>query len=627
MTVRTDEAQSQGVPTTADLIDRLSHFDGPPEQFLINLLAVQCYLSAAGGGAILRGSNEGVQVVAVYPPLPEGATAPVWLAQAVELAPEAAKAGGTAIRPLRTPHELYGAPASQHLILLPIRAGGQSVRGVGAFFVEARDAGALAAARERLELTISLLSFYEMRLTLQRRQQDLGRIRLAMETLAAVNEHDHFAGAGMALCNELSSRLQCDRVALGFLKGRYVALKALSHTEKFSRKMKLVQDIEAAMEECLDQDVEVVQPASAEATYVSRAHKELATRHGPTSILSLPLRRAGAVVAVVTLERPADRPFALEEVEALRLVGDLCTARVANLHEHDRWVGARMAAATRKGLAAVVGPKHTWAKVLAIAVLAAAALLTFVKGDYNAEGTFAFQAVERRVVPAPFEGYLRSVQVEPGDFVRKGQQLAELDDSQLKSERAAKEAARLSEEQKAKAAWRDDKRADAVVAEREAQKLAAEVDLLNDKISKAIIVAPIDGTVITGDLKRQIGAKVETGNMLFEVAPLEALRAELSIPEDQIAEVALSQKGELATATYPDRRIEFQVERINPVAEVVKDQNVFKVRATLPPDLLKEHSWARPGMEGVAKVHLGRKPYGELWTRKLVNWVRMQLWI
>jgi hypothetical protein len=34
-----------------------------------------------------------------------------------------------------------------------------------------------------------------------------------------------------------------------------------------------------------------------------------------------------------------------------------------------------------------------------------------------------------------------------------------------------------------------------------------------------------------------------------------------------------------------------------------------------------------PGMKGVAKIHVGRRSYAWLWTRDLVNWVRMRLWV
>jgi multidrug resistance efflux pump len=133
----------------------------------------------------------------------------------------------------------------------------------------------------------------------------------------------------------------------------------------------------------------------------------------------------------------------------------------------------------------------------------------------------------------------------------------------------------------------------------------------------------VTGTLVTGDLKRQIGAPVQTGQILFEVAPLDSLRAQLYVPEDEVFDVAVGQEGQLATATYPGQRIRFVVERINPAAEVVNNRNVFKVRARI----LETRPWMRPGMEGVAKVTVDKRPYAWIWSRKVVNWVRMKLWI
>ena len=138
---------------------------------------------------------------------------------------------------------------------------------------------------------------------------------------------------------------------------------------------------------------------------------------------------------------------------------------------------------------------------------------------------------------------------------------------------------------------------------------------------------------MSGDLERQLGAPVKTGDVLFEIASLAHLRAELSVPEDLIADVlaayqkaktgGLELEGELATTAQPDERIPFTVSRINPVADVEEQSNVFKVRAAMfdRPDVL------RPGMEGVAKINIEKRSYGFIWTRKLVNWVRMKLWL
>jgi len=631
-----DPTQSQSAslpearPSAVELIERLSRFDGPPEQFLIHLLAVQCALTGASAGAILRAGPEGrPEVLAVYPVLTSEATAPVWLAQAAESAAEVFAERSTTVRPLREPDELYGQPARSWLVMVPLM-GGAGVRGLAAFVCQTEHRAALEESRDRLELTVSLLSLYEMRLTLQRRQRDLKRVRSAMELLATVNENDRITGAAMALCNEVAARWQCERVGLGFLKGRYVKLKALSHTEKFSRKMKLVQDIESVMEECLDQDVEVVYPTQEETLSVNRAARELSRRHGPTAIVSLPMRKGGEPVAVLTAERPVEQPFDIEEVESLRLTCELGTARLVNLYEHDKWFGARAAGAVRKAAAAAVGPKHTWIKLAGILVFLGVMALVFIKGDLQAEGEFVVEAQTQRVVQAPFDGFLGEVPegVEPGYEVAEGGLLARLRTEEIEQELIRAKERLLAHETeaddaRAAVAAGEEKQAELQIAEAKARGVRAEIRLLEERLRDARITSPIAGKVVTGDLHRLIGAPVKKGDVLFEVADLSTLRAVLSIPEDNIADVREGQTGELATKSDPGRKIPFVVEHVSPVAEVVEQKNVFKVRVKFR----EKPDWLRPGMEGVGKVKVGRAPYLWIFTRRLVNWIRMKLWI
>ncbi|KPJ56090.1 MAG: hypothetical protein AMS16_03020 [Planctomycetes bacterium DG_58] len=611
----------------------LGRFEGPPQQFMHRLLDVQCKSAPAEAGAILLLGDESVRVVAVHPEVKQGA-APEWLRRCVESVPEVARSGKPAVIPLHAADDLYGQPARRQLLVLPLATA--DFQGAAAFVVVSSSDSELGTRRERLELTPLFMSLYGARVEAGRRSSDLERLRIAMQTLAAVNEHARFKGAAMALCNEIASRWRCDRVGLGILKGRYVQLKALSHTEKFSRKMALVQDIEAAMEECLDQDVEVLHPSAAGATYVSRAAQELSTRHGPTALVSLPLRRKGEAAAVLAAERPADQPFALEEIESLRLACDLCTPRVMSLSEQDRWLGARAATAVGKGAAALVGPKHTWAKLTVILIFAAILFLAFAKGDYRAEAPFIIEATERQVIPAPFDGYLKSVSVEPGDVVEADKTvLATLDTAELRLELASKRAEVAGFLKQAAAAMRDGKTVEAQIAQAQADKTRAQMRLLEHRIRQATIVSPLAGCVVTGELKRQIGAPVKTRDVLFEIAPLESLRAVLSVPEDLIADVSDAYRrsraegkqldGELAAAARPDTLVRCVVERINPVAEVVNQRNVFKVRVRLLDT--EAYDWMQPGMEGVSKTHIGRRRYVWIWTRRLVNWLRMKLWM
>jgi multidrug resistance efflux pump len=607
-----------------DLINRLKQPNANPAQFLTDLLAVQCLLGHADCGAILRaGQNNDIEVLALYPILKRTESAPDWLTRSAGSAREALRSNTTIIRSMDGTGQTNSRSTQSHVVALPLNTAGID-KAVASFVVRVKNKTDLEARSRKLQLSIALLGCSGIRDSQQNWQASCTRLQLVMETLSAVNQQEKFTSAAMAFCNEAASQWQCERVSIGFLKGRYVQLKAMSHTESFSRKMQIVQDIEAAMEECLDQDVEVLSPAPKEADYVSRAAGKLSERYGPLNILSLPLRRNGEVLAVLTLERPGDKTFSLDEIETIRLACELCTPRLVNLYEHGRWIGAMIAIKTRSCLAGLVGPKHTWIKLMAILCFAAILFLIFVKGQFRPSSPFVLEATYQQVVPAPFDGYIKHVDVEVGDMVEGGSSvLGGLDTAELRLSLAAAKAEKVSYLKQASAAMRDGETAQAQIAQANADKIQAQIELLEFQIGQADLVSPISGIVVKGDLKREIGAPVKVGDVLFEVCPLESLRAQLMVPEDAIYDIKVGQEGYLATASYPGQRIKFEVERINPVAEVVNQRNVFKVRV----QLLETQSWMRPGMEGVAKVSVGKRLYVWIWTRKIINWIRMKLWL
>lgn len=590
--------------------------DGALGRFLTGLLVATCRLGPAQAGAALR-HNDGnrVDILALHPPLgPDGP--PAWLNSAAQLGRDSIQMHRLAVAP-------WSLQEQQHMVAIPFGLAELPAAAM-LFLVHARDESALRAVRERLEIGLSVLTLSESRQALQKKELDLRRLRQAMETLSAVNRHRRFGSTAMALCNEVAAQWRCDRVSLGMLKGRYVHVKAMSHTEKFSRKMQAVQDLEAAMEECLDQDVEVIHPAASDSVYISRQTAGYSQRHGQFAVASLPIRYGGKVWGVLTLERPADRPFTGEDVESVRLALELCTARLGALREHDRWVGAKVAGGMREALAVVVGPRHTWIKLIVLLALAAVIFLIFARGPYRAEASFVLEGTQRQVVPAPFDGFLKAVHVEVSDTIQAGQtSLGELDTAELRLKLAEAKADRAGYLKQRDAAQRDGETGQAQIAEANADKAQAQIDLFEYMIGQAKLLSPLSGTVVEGDLKRQIGAPFKMGDVLFEVTPLESLRAVLHVREDQITEVQVGQRGTLATASYPGQYIAFEVERVNPIAEVVQQKNVFKVRVRL----LELYPWMRPGMEGVGKIDLARRPYAWIWTRKGINWIRMKLWI
>ncbi len=599
--------------------------DNTLAQLLTNLLTIQSLLSRADEGAVLRlRDNQQVEVLALYPQSNRKVNeCPAWILRSAESINRALLSDNVIVTPLNRTDKPQGQAASHNIFLIRLNLGNIGPA-VAVFLIGTGDQKSIETPSLMLQLSIRLLTLSEKWFLQQERPADMKPFQQAMETLSATNSQDGFTRAVMAFCNEMASQWKCERVSLGFLNDRYVQVKAMSHTEEISRKMEIVQTIESAMEECLDQDTEVLSPAPEGSTYISRAADELSKQHGSLTVLSLPLRRNGEVFASVTLERPAGAMFTSEEIEALRLTCELCTARLADLYEHGRWFGATMSVRARNLLSKLVGPEQTTAKVAGVIVAGIILFLIFAKGQFKIETPFALEATYQQVIPAPFDGYINEVNVEVNESVEANKTvMAILDTAELRLKLAASKAEMAGYIKQAAVAMRDGQIAQAQIARANADKMTAQINLLDYMIKRAAILSPISGFVVKGDLKKQIGAPVRTGDVLFEVSPLESLRAELLVPEDDIFDIKPGQEGLLTTASFPGQRIKFTVERINPVAEVVNQRNVFKVRVNLQ----ENYKWVRPGMEGVAKVSIEKRRYAWIWTRKVVNWVRMKLWI
>lgn len=611
--------------TVSEIIEQFTTLGGKPGLLLQNLLAAQCFLGQAQSGAILRlDAGHKVDVLALYPQFKNDTQAPRWLTLAMKYAHESTRSSDAVfVKPFNNTDSSDNESVKSHIVLIPIMVPNID-KTIAAFLLTENDENVLEQSIQKLQLASGILSYSQSGTVQQSWQQNCLRLREAMETLSAINKQKKFTGAAMAFCNEAAAQWQCERVSIGFLNGRYVQLKAMSRTEDFSRKMKVVQDIESTMEECLDQDTEILVPAPKESAYINRAANALSKFYGTQAVLSLPLRHEGQVMAILTLERPLDRIFTISEVETIRLACELCTPRLMDVYQHGRWIGAKIASSSRKFASVFVGSKYTWAKLITLLVCAAIIFLIYARGQFRVKASFVLEATYQQVIPAPFDGYIETVNVEIGDSIKAGETiLASLETADIRLKLTQSEANKSKYKKQAIASRDKDELGEAVIAEEMEKEADAEIAYLKYQIDQASLISPMSGIVVKGDLKRQIGAPVKVGDVMFEVCPLEALRAQLHIPEDQIFDIKEGQEGELALASDPGRKIKFVIEKINPIAEVENQRNIFKVRVQLS----EIHPGMRPGMEGVAKVTIGERRYAWIWSRKIVNWVRMKLWL
>ena len=262
-----------------------------------------------------------------------------------------------------------------------------------------------------------------------------------------------------------------------------------------------------------------------------------------------------------------------------------------------------------------------WKTGLAAGALGAALLLLVPVPDRVTAST-VIEGRVRQVVTAPFEGFIGQVLVRPGERVTRGQVLVRLDDRDLKLEQARFRSEREQAASRLRQAMSEREAAAMALALAEVQQAEAQLSLVEAKLARAALVAPLDGLVTSGDWVQQIGGPVETGKEMFEIAAGEGWRVALHVPDRDIGRVRVGQDGVLRLAGQPQDAHAFRISNLTATASVQDGVNGFRVEAewvgAVPP--------LSPGMQGVGKIDTGRANLLTVWTRSSVDWLRLKLW-
>jgi len=459
---------------------------------------------------------------------------------------------------------------------------------------------------------------------LRRRSISLGdRVGTVVELLATGLHHDRFQEAATAVVTELAGVFGCERVSLGFLKGQQVRLAALSNSAVFGKKASLVRAIETAMEEAGDQETTIVWPAPEGQSHVVRAHDALSHGHGVNAICTVPLSQDNRILGALTLERPADKPFDAATVQLCEHVGVLLGPVLDLKRREDRWLGRKVLDSLSALIVRLFGPRHVGLKLGAVAAACAAVFLMFVQGEYRITADGSLEGTTQRALAAPVAGYLSDAQSRAGDVVKAGQVMATLDDRDLRLERLKWATQRAKQQREYAEALAKQELAKAQVLRTQIEQAEAQLSLIDEQLARLRITAPFDGIVVSGDLSQHLGAPVERGNVLFEVAPLNEYRIVLKVDERDIVDLQLGQTGQLMLSSMPDRGFPFRVEKITPISTALEGRNFFRVEAK---PAAEDSKALRPGMQGVAKIVVDERRLVWIWTHKVVHWIRMSIW-
>ena len=431
----------------------------------------------------------------------------------------------------------------------------------------------------------------------------------------------------VALINQLVGQFPVRRVSLGIRQSGSTVLMAVSDQMKLDTRRSLPQLITAALTETLDADVPIEFSDTQEAESMSGqkvtypAHAELRAASKGNRLLSFSLEAKHHRYALL-LEYPNDVLPAedlsvgmSELVKPSIAVLDVLVRQEQSFFQTIHQRSRRFIHALSRGALSI-------RQSLAFAGLALLALSFVFPVTAKVTSRASIVAADSQLIVAPQNGFIQSATLRAGDAVKSGDLLATLDnrDLRLTADKWQSEAQQNKQAQAQALASRDRIELGRLRADK--ARIDAELALVDRQLLRAELRAPFDGIITEGDLSQSLGASVEQGEILFTVAKTADYRLELDVDEHDVALVNKGQTLGVRLSSAPGTALEATIEELLPVAQSEAGVSTFRVQAELvsPPEFL------RPGMEGIAKIDVGRRTAADVYTRKLRNGLRLWAW-
>jgi len=245
--------------------------------------------------------------------------------------------------------------------------------------------------------------------------------------------------------------------------------------------------------------------------------------------------------------------------------------------------------------------------------------------DFSVEVSGDVMPAVQLDVKAEVGGKVKKLHVLPGQTVKQGDLLAEIDDSvlltdkdsalteidgaKLAMERAKKNYVRSKDLFEQKLVSRevfDNTTAEFEIAQNDLIKAQRKLQQVEDQLRFARVVAPSDGTVLTVPVAEgQViiaAASVNNGTTLMTIADLRKLLVQTHINQVDVARLELSQAVKLRAESLRDLEMEASISFIAPVATVTNNVKGFDVQALIE----KPNPRLRPGMTVNMTVPIAR---------------------
>jgi len=567
--------------------------------------------------------------------------------------------------------QLAGNPTRYLLVLSPLASDKELV---GMIEIFQRPEAPPATQRGYLSFLKQMCQLIGGWLKSQTLQRVTGRQQLwqqADQFARLVHNNLDLRDTAFTIANEGRRLIECDRVSVATCHGRSTKVVAISGQDTIENRSNIVtalnrlatRVVSAGESLWYDGTTDDLPPQIEEAIeeYVDLSHGRTITVlpiRSPEQVVEGDIQSKKTSQREDSSQRPIIGALIVEQIET-QLSRETLQSRVDLVYEHSCRALANSLSHNNLFLMPVwrtLG-RATWMfrgdakqKTLAVCGLIAAALIAMfvirIDFDLRANGELR-PAIERQVF-ALTDGEVEEVLVDHGSIVKAGDPLVRLKDTNLevqmeevngKRQTAIKQKQSLSLQRLATNSMTelDRNRLAGEEAEVDEQLRSYEIEmkLLQEKKAALIRTAPIDGVVVTWDVKNTLRARpVLTGQVLMAIAdPSKDWYLDLEMPEKRMLYLdrAVDQnkgnplKVEFVQTTNPSVRFygTLSQEEVHERAEVHPEEGAT-VKIKVTPDTLENLS-RRTGARVTANVKCGKEVAAFVWFHEVVEWVYANL--
>ena len=243
-------------------------------------------------------------------------------------------------------------------------------------------------------------------------------------------------------------------------------------------------------------------------------------------------------------------------------------------------------------------------------------LFSLIPMPYMVNSECELQPEQRRFVSVPFDAKIESSQIQPGDLVKQGDELAKLQEREIRLELAQVQAELYRAKKDLDGLVAKHESGEASLARLKAEALEARQQLLRYRFDHLIMRSPVEGIVVSGDFKDADGMSLSKGDPMFEISSLETLRLNVLVPAEDIHWVKAGAQVFVRFDSLPFESFEVTIDHICPSSELRDQKNVFLAKATLENPNFR----LRPGMRGTSRIKSTWQPVAWHYLRKPVSY-------